>query len=66
MDEKHSVKLLEVAVVDRNGFCEWQVRAGDELLESGSEATRIAARFAGNDARSLILSSGRTHDFKTF
>jgi hypothetical protein len=58
MDQTRSSNLLEVSVIARNGAWEWQVHVGDKLLVSGSEATRIAARFAGNDARFLILASG--------
>jgi hypothetical protein len=58
MEEGYSFTLLEVIVAGGDDAWEWQVRAGDKLLVSGTEATRLAARLAGNDARFLILASG--------
>jgi hypothetical protein len=57
MEQQHAI-LLEVTVAGRDETWEWQVRAGDKLLVSGTEATRLAARLAGNDARFLILAGG--------
>jgi hypothetical protein len=52
-------KLLEVVVINRSPQSfEWQVRAGDEVLVVGFESTLVAARFAGNDARFLMLAKG--------
>jgi hypothetical protein len=47
-------------VVDelRPAFWEWRVNCGPELLLCGFESSRIAARFAGNDAVFLLLASG--------
>jgi hypothetical protein len=47
------ITLFVVTVAGRDDTWEWQVRAGDRLLISGTEATRLAARLAGNDARFL-------------
>jgi hypothetical protein len=57
MEHKHAI-LLDVTVAGSDDAWEWQVRADDKLLVSGTEATRLAARLAGNDARFLILASG--------
>jgi hypothetical protein len=57
MEQKHAI-LLEVTVAGRDGTWEWRVCAGDRVLVSGTEATRLAARLAGNDARFLLLASG--------
>lgn len=57
MEQQHAI-LLEVTVAGRDETWEWQVRAGDKLLVCGTEATRLAARLAGNDARFLILAGG--------
>jgi hypothetical protein len=58
MEQERPFTLLEVTIAGRDDAWEWQVRAGDRLLVSGTEATRLAARLAGNDARFLILSKG--------
>jgi hypothetical protein len=57
MEQKHAI-LLEVTVAGRDDIWEWQVRAGDKLLVSGTEVSRLAARLAGNDARFLVLAGG--------
>jgi hypothetical protein len=57
MGQNHAI-LLEVTVAGRDDTWEWQVRAGDKLLVSGTETTRLPARLVGNDARFLILASG--------
>ena len=52
-------RLLEVVVINRGRQSwEWQVLAGDQVLVVGSETTRIAAQFAGNDAMFLALVAG--------
>jgi hypothetical protein len=56
MEQEHAATLLEVTIAGNDDAWEWQVRAGDKLLVSGTENTRLAARLAGNDARFLILS----------
>jgi hypothetical protein len=60
MVETFSTALLEVDVVQRDvASWEWRVRSGDDVHVCGFEQTQLAARFAGNDARFLILASGR-------
>jgi hypothetical protein len=52
--------LLEVDVVQRGvASWEWKVYSGDNVHVCGFEQTGLAARFAGNDARFLILASGQ-------
>jgi hypothetical protein len=59
MTQKPPTKLLDV-VVDERGpeFWEWRVYSGRNLLLSGFESSRLAARFAGNDTLFLLLASG--------
>jgi hypothetical protein len=53
--DTHS-KLLEVVVINRSSQSwEWQVWAGGQILVVGFESTRVAAQFAGNDARFFWL-----------
>jgi hypothetical protein len=52
--------LLEVDIVPRDiTSWEWSVSAGDNVHAGGFAETRLAARFAGNEARFRILGSGR-------
>ena len=65
MTQETRTPLLEVVVVNRSPQSwEWQVWSGDEILVVGFESTRIAAQFAGNDARFLSL-AGRKNDPQT-
>jgi hypothetical protein len=60
MDEISHSPLLEVDVVQQDvASWEWRVYSGDDVHVCGFEKTKLAARFAGNDARFLILASGR-------
>jgi hypothetical protein len=65
MTQETRTPLLEVVVINRSPQSwEWQVWSGDEILVVGFESTRIAAQFAGNDARFLSL-AGRKNDPQT-
>jgi hypothetical protein len=60
MAEMSHTRLLEVDVVQLDAASwEWRVYSGDDVHVCGFEQTLLAARFAGNDARFLILASGQ-------
>jgi hypothetical protein len=60
MDQaKATTKLLEVTVTAiGQASWEWRLSRSDEVLVVGFESTRMAARFAGNDALFLALAEG--------
>jgi hypothetical protein len=59
MTQKSRTRLLEVIITNPEEQCwEWKVVAGAEILVVGFEATRLAARAAGNDALFLTLCFG--------
>lgn len=58
MSEYLRSKMLEVIVERRDAAVwEWRVHLGSHILNSGTELTYPAARFAGNDALFRILIS---------
>jgi hypothetical protein len=60
MDQARTpTKLLEVTATARGAASwEWQLSRSDEVLVVGFENSRMAAKFAGNDALFLALADG--------